>query len=253
MAASPSALRVTFLGTGDAFASGGRSHACVLLETGGERLLVECGAAAPVAMRRHGVSPSTIATVLLTHLHGDHAGGVPFLLLDAVYNEPRTAGLTVAGPRGTRERVLALTDLLYPGLAEKARQVVDLRFIELELCSRLAIGSCTVTTVAAVHGSGATGFALRLEMAGRTLAFSGDTAWTHELVNASHDADLFVCECTGYDNAPPGHLSHRELVAHRPELTARRVLLTHLGSDVLAQRDRLTFEVADDGLVIELP
>jgi ribonuclease BN (tRNA processing enzyme) len=252
MAVDHPALRVTFLGTGDAFASGGRSHACVLLETDRDRLLVDCGAAAPVALRRHEVPPSTINGVVLTHLHGDHAGGVPFLLLDAVYNEPRSARLTVAGPRGTEERTLGLTNLLYPGVADKARRVIDLQFVELGTSIRVPIGPFAVTPFAAVHGSEAAGFMLRLEIAGRTLAFSGDTEWTPELIDVSRDADLFVCECTSYDGAVPGHLSHAQLAEHRDELTARRTLLTHLGPDALARRDRLSFEVADDGMVVGL-
>lgn len=252
MALADSALRVTFLGTGDAFATGGRSHACVLVETGRHRWLVDCGAAAPVALRRYEISPATITGVLLTHLHGDHAGGVPFLLLDAVYNEPRSAPLTVAGPRGTEARTLALASLLYPGLADKARHAVDLRFVELDAPGGGTLGPCGVTTFAAVHGSSASGLLLRLQIAGRTLAFSGDTEWTPALVDVSREADLFVCECTAYDRTVSGHLSHRELVAHRDELTARRTLLTHLGPDALARRDHLAFEVADDGLVITL-
>jgi ribonuclease BN (tRNA processing enzyme) len=71
------------LGCGDAFGSGGRFHTCFHVSARVVSFLVDCGASALIAMRRFGVDPNTIRTVLISHLHGDHFGGLPFLLLDA--------------------------------------------------------------------------------------------------------------------------------------------------------------------------
>jgi ribonuclease BN (tRNA processing enzyme) len=98
-------VRVTFLGSGDAFGSGGRLNACFLLETSRSRYLIDCGATSPTAMRSRGVDPNEIEAILVSHLHGDHFGGIPFLLLDAQFVNERTAPLTIAGPRGTGKRL----------------------------------------------------------------------------------------------------------------------------------------------------
>ena len=84
------------------------------------------------------------------------------------------------------------------------------------------------------------------------LAFSGDTEWTDTLLELSAGADLFVCECFGYESAPPHHLDYRTLDAHRPALTCRRLLLTHMGEEMLARASALGLDAAHDGLVVQV-
>src|SRR5439155_13097936 len=82
-----SAVSVHFIGSGDAFGSGGRFQTCILLDGGLERVLLDCGASSLVGLKGAGIHPSTITTILITHLHGDHFGGIPFFLLDAQFSK----------------------------------------------------------------------------------------------------------------------------------------------------------------------
>jgi len=77
--------RIQFLGSGDAFGSGGRFQTCLHLSGPSEPVLMDCGASSLIALRRAGLDPSEIGCVLLTHLHGDHFGGLPFLILDGQF------------------------------------------------------------------------------------------------------------------------------------------------------------------------
>jgi metal-dependent hydrolase (beta-lactamase superfamily II) len=70
------AVRVQFLGTGGPFARGGRLQTCILIESDQGRYLIDCGMTALVAMARFGIDPGSIDMVLVTHLHGDHYGGL---------------------------------------------------------------------------------------------------------------------------------------------------------------------------------
>ena len=99
-------VQVRFLGSGDAFGSGGRFQTCLLLEGANDPLLIDCGASSLIAMKRAGVNPSEIGSIVLTHLHGDHFGGVPFLILDGQFSR-RERPLLIAGPPGVRARVEA--------------------------------------------------------------------------------------------------------------------------------------------------
>ncbi len=122
------AIRV--LGCGDAFGSGGRLQTCFFVTAGRDRFLIDCGATAMVAMRRFGVDPATIDRVFLSHLHGDHFGGLPFLLLEAQHVSRRRRPLTIVGPAGTRERLLAAQEALFPGSSRTAWRF-PLEFVEL--------------------------------------------------------------------------------------------------------------------------
>src|SRR5205085_2017220 len=103
------------------------------------------------------------------------------------------------------------------------------------------------------HASGAPALALRVECAGRVVAYSGDTAWTPTLLEVAHDADVFVCEAYSVDRSIRYHLDYATLRAHRSLLGCRRLILTHLGPEALARRAEIDADIADDGLSIELP
>ena len=243
-------LRVHVLGSGDAFGSGGRLQTCLLVEGEGGRLLVDCGATSLVALRRAGIDPGTIDAVALTHLHGDHFGGLPFVILDGQFRR-RTSALTIAGPRGTRERVEAAMEIFFPGSTGVARRFA-LEYVELTDGVARHVGGMTVTAFEVTHASGAPAHALRVADGARVVAYSGDTEWTDRLVDAARDADLFVCEAYSYDRPVKFHLDHETLRGHRDALRARRILLTHMAPDMLAHQADAAFECAHDGMVIEL-
>jgi ribonuclease BN (tRNA processing enzyme) len=250
---SPSqpSLQVRFLGSGDAFGSGGRFQTCIALTAGPARVLVDCGASSLIAMRRFGVEPNSVAAVLVTHLHGDHFGGLPWLILDAQLHSRRTEPLLIGGPPGTPERLAAAMETFFPRSSQVARKF-EVRHIEWQPGQRIPIGPAMATPFPVVHGSGAPPFALRVELGGRTMTYSGDTEWAPSLPDAAQDADLFVCECLQFDKPVKFHLDYGTLRAHAEALRPKRMLLTHLGPDMLAQRGKLAWDTTEDGLTVEL-
>ena len=243
-------MRVRFLGTGDAFGSGGRFQTCIHVEAAGGRFLVDCGASSLIAMRRFGVDPQGVDTVLLTHLHGDHFAGVPFLILDAQFKR-RTRPLTVAGPPGVEARVHDALEVLFPGASRVARRF-DTRFVEWIERTPRDLRACTVTPYEVVHASGAPPFALRIACEGKVLTYSGDTEWTDALLDAARGADLFVAEALFFDRPIKYHLDFTTLMAHRAALACARLVLTHMGEDVLARLPDLGVEAAEDGQTVDL-
>ena len=115
-------MDVRFLGSGDTFGSGGRLHTCIHVRSEETTFLIDCGASSLIAMKRFGVDPSSIDTVLVTHLHGDHFGGIPFFVLDAQLVSRRTRPLTVAGPPGLESRVHDTMEALFPGSSQAQRR-----------------------------------------------------------------------------------------------------------------------------------
>jgi len=242
-------LRV--LGCGDAFGSGGRSHTSFFLETPKTKLLIDFGASSLVAMHRDGINPGVVDAVVLSHLHGDHFGGLPFLLLDAEFISGRTRDLVVAGPRGTRERLRQATDAFYPGFWRRRRRC-KLVFVEFADGRTVPVAGARVTPFRVVHDGGAPAYALRIECGRCTVAYSGDTAWTERLLDAARGADVFLCEASSLQSPIPNHLTYDIVAANRDRFGARRIVLTHMGPDVLAARDRVRLEMAQDGQLLVL-
>jgi ribonuclease BN (tRNA processing enzyme) len=252
MDTSAHALTVTFAGSGDAFGSGGRFQACIHLSGHGvpAPVLLDCGATSLSALKRLGLDPGEVAAVFVSHLHGDHFGGLPYLILDGQFSR-RTTPLAIVGPPGTGRRLAETMECLFPG-SSTVRRRFDIETIELEPRSTTTIGGVTVSTWQAEHPSGAPALILRLNLAGRTLAYTGDTAWTSALADAAADADLLIAEAYYLDKQIPHHLSHADLRANMHKLTAKRIIVTHMSADMLGRQDEIVFQAARDGLVVGL-
>ena len=240
-------VEVRFLGTGDAFGSGGKRQAAIFVRALGSRLglLLDAGPGCHTALRAEGLTSDDLGAVVLSHFHGDHYGGIPFLELDAMRSR-RTEPLRVIAPPGARERLATLRDCLYRELPLRFEEEVTEALPGETLGLPAALGGGSARALAARHQPEAWAFSWRLELGGRTVVYSGDTCFSDELISESAAADLLIHECTSLE-ALPGHTSHRELEEAASRITARRVLLVHTGDDVLGAAG-LAFERAHDGL-----
>ncbi|MCW5737287.1 MAG: MBL fold metallo-hydrolase [Enhydrobacter sp.] len=244
-------MRLQFLGSGDAFGSGGRFNTCFhLTRMHGGNVLIDCGASSMVAIRKWGVDPNGVSTVLVSHLHGDHFGGLPFFLLDAQLVSRRTAPLTLAGPPGFEARLMTVMEAMFAG-STKIERKFALTVRELAVHERTEIDSLHVTPYLMKHYSGAPSYALRIETEGKVLTYSGDTEWVEELIPAARDADLFVCEAYFFDKVMKFHIDYMTLTRHLAEIAPRRTIVTHMSAELLGRRSEIALEVADDGLVID--
>lgn len=244
-------MQVQFIGSGDAFGSGGRFNTCFLLSGERTRFLVDCGASSLVALKHFGVDPGSIDGVIVSHLHGDHFGGLPFLLLDAQLLSKRDRPFFIFAPAGIRERLGAAQEALFPGSSSLAPRF-PLHISELQAEQRMEGHGVAVTAFAADHSAGAPCFSLRIDCDGKTVTYSGDTAWCENLAAAARGADLFICECCTYDRPLKGHLDYLTLAPKLAGIGARRVIITHMNPEMLARRPLIAYETASDGLVVSL-
>src|SRR5262245_28338086 len=199
-------VRLRFLGSGDAFGSGGRFQTCLHLSGPSEPVLVDCGASSLIALKRAGLDPSEIGHVLVTHLHGDHFGGLSFLILDGQFSH-RTRSLVIAGPPGVRDRVEAAMEVFFPGSSEVVRRFA-VEFVELRPGTPTRVGPASVIPFVVKHASGAPAYALRIEYGRKVITYSGDTEWTESLIDAASGADLFVCEAYFFEKKVKHHLDY---------------------------------------------
>jgi ribonuclease BN (tRNA processing enzyme) len=187
--------------------------------------------------------------VLLTHFHGDHCGGVPYLILDGQFGK-RERPLVVAGPPGVRERMTAVFEAALP-TSSRTEQRFGVTYVELgEQPSR--IGALEVVALPVAHLPETAPHGLRVRVDLRVVAYTGDTDWCDALPRLADGADLFIAEAYTFEKRVPRHLSHATLVAHRAELRAKRIVLTHAGVETLARRDELAWPLADDGTAVDL-
>ncbi|MBT4490992.1 MAG: MBL fold metallo-hydrolase, partial [Rhodospirillaceae bacterium] len=230
---------------------GGRFNTCIVVDGGGLRFAIDFGATSLVALNKLDIAHNSIDAVLLTHMHGDHFGGLPFMLLDAMLGARRETPLTIAGPKGVEASVVQAVEALFPG-SGVMKPKFPLSFIELDVGRANDVLGLGVTPFAAKHTPQARPTALRVAVADKVVTYSGDGEFTAELCAASQDADLFIAECYQHGRPVQGHMNYPDIRDHGQEFGAKRMVLTHLGPDMLAVRDDVAEQCAEDGMVIEL-
>lgn len=240
-------IDLTCLGTSDAFGSAGRHNAGYLLETPSTRLLIDSGPGVLSALRAQGRDPNEVEGVVISHLHGDHFAGLPFLLLDYTWQSRRTRPLTVVGPPGTGDRVQRLYEVMYTE-SGKEKLPFPIEFVELKDGDAHEVADTRIEAFFVPHQDTELSLGHRFLSQGRSVVYSGDTPWTEDLIRHSSGADLFLLECSTFETPIPKHIRYAELERHRTRLECTDLLLIHLGTEMRERADEIGLAMADDGL-----
>jgi ribonuclease BN (tRNA processing enzyme) len=243
--------RVIFLGTGDAFSPGGRRQAAYVIESPESSLLLDCGATILISLRGHGITAEPIDVIFLSHYHGDHIAGLPFLFLHYLYIEPRSRPLKIVGPPGVEDKVMAIFRAMY---AETATEPLPfkLEFIEAQPRKQFRIKDVGIIPFPVPHQSNSPSFGCEIDAGGRKIVYSGDTGWTENLVAHTQNADLFICECSFFDTRAENHMDYLQITEQLSRFGAKRIVLSHIGQEVLDRRKDVELEIAHDGLIVDL-
>jgi ribonuclease BN (tRNA processing enzyme) len=246
-----SRVQVVVLGAGDAFGSGGLRQSSYLVRARSATFLMDAGPTVLPALKDIGQDSDEIDFILLSHLHGDHFAGIPFMIMEYLYERPRKRELLIAGPRGTEQRTMDLFRAMYKETAARPL-TFPLRFQTLVGGENVDVGGVAIEPFAVPHQEREPSLGVKVSVDGKTIVYSGDSGWTEEFIRRTTDVDLFVCECCYWETEVHFHINYPQFERNRSRLGARRVLLSHLGSEVLRKLDQVKEECARDGMVIDL-
>lgn len=245
-------MQITFVGCGDAFGSGGRFNTCFLVRSISTSFLIDCGASSLIALKAQGIDRNEIDTIIFTHFHGDHFGGLPYFMLDAQFFSKRTKPLTILGPSGLRNWYDRVMETTFPG-SSGTKQKFELTLRELTPASTETIENLTITTARVRHGPPEGPFhAYRIAVDGKTIAYTGDTEWVDQLIEIGREADLLIAEAYFRVKQVALHLDLKTLETKLPLIQPKRLILTHMSEDMLSSVTDQPYEAAEDGLVVEL-
>jgi ribonuclease BN (tRNA processing enzyme) len=237
---------VVFVGTSDAFGAGGRRQSAILLRAPHGGVLLDCGTTTSSGLADLGIDRGEIDTILISHFHGDHFGGLPLLLLAALYEDHRTEPLRIGGPPGVERRVRDLARAM--GHAIEGRDwPFSILFQEFPRGREDELGPVRVRAFEAHHQPDAVPHGMVVRAGARRIAYSGDTGWFDGLPGAVAGSDLFICECTYATREFEYHLNYEDLHSRKDSFDCGRIVLTHLGAEMAGRRGDCELETADDG------
>ncbi|MGD9669963.1 MAG: MBL fold metallo-hydrolase [Hyphomicrobiaceae bacterium] len=247
-------MKLTVIGSGDAFGSGGRLQTCYHVAAAETEFLIDCGATALIGIQKLGMDPDRVGTIFVSHLHGDHFAGLVWWLLHALHVTHRTTPLDIVGPEGIAERYNIAAEALFPGATTREPRH-EINWHELAAEQSVTVNGITATPYAVRHPSGAPSYALRIAHDGKVIGFSGDSEWVEALTDVAADADLYISECYGYEEPARFHMNWRVIEENLGRLTARKIMLTHMSRVMLDHAGSINAPrvvLADDGLTISI-
>lgn len=253
-------MQIRVVGSSDAFNSGGRANSCFWLEQENHpKIMVDFGPTALMSLRQLNLDPQDIDGFVITHLHGDHIGGLPFWLLDGLFRTNRKRAVTVIGPKGIELRTRRLSEILYGDILERDGAFA-VSFKELIPGRSISLQGWNIEGFEASHmDPPEQPLCLRISLeSGPKVAFSGDTEFCEGLMQAGHETDLFVAECSALKPPAGRHCTWEEWVPRFQHLTTKKLLLTHLNDEVRSldvkqiPEHKFPIQFAEDGMVISL-
>ncbi|MFX1508006.1 MAG: MBL fold metallo-hydrolase, partial [Promethearchaeota archaeon] len=233
---------VTFLGTGDAFASGGRKSAGIFIKINNQGVLLDCGPHTLQVLKKLGKKTNDVDLIIISHFHGDHFSGVPFFLLEATLQQHRTKPLQIIGPPNTEKRINDLYFVLY-GTISNQESPFPCEFQEITPLTPLDMNGLRIRAYKMLHTPEAQGY--RIETDNSSIAYSGDTGWTEELLPLVEGTQLAIVECNFYDTELDIHLNYHQILQLKSR--TNKLALIHLGIEVI---DKLPVLIDEENIFI---
>ncbi|MEX0801559.1 MAG: MBL fold metallo-hydrolase [Dehalococcoidia bacterium] len=235
-------VELTFLGTGNAFAAGGRNWSSFLANG---RYLFDASPSVLPALNHLNIPPIDIEVIFLSHFHGDHFAGMPFLILEYVYMSERRGDLYVVGPPGVEQKIERLADDCYPDITREAGY--GRRYTEAQPGADQFINEISFRAYPMNHvPDKLRAFGYRVSLGDQAVAYTGDTMFCDEIFELAEGARVLVLDCTYSEGGGPEHMGLDDLRVIRDRVAPETaIVLTHLNGEpdvsgfenVIAARD----------------
>lgn len=175
--------------------------ASILVEAGGKRFLFDCGRGATIRLTQAGIPIGSISRLFLTHLHSDHVIQIPDLLLTGWAGGRRTIPLEVWGPDGTGDMMNHIQqafafDIHMRRDVDEKLPAAGIQVVSHDLKQGIVFDQdgVKITAFLVDHGPVQPAFGYRIDYRGHSVALSGDTRVSENLIRFAQGVDVLIHE-----------------------------------------------------------
>ncbi|MGI6113190.1 MAG: MBL fold metallo-hydrolase [Mahellales bacterium] len=213
-------MDITVLGKFGPFPGSGGACSGYLLRSGGVNLLLDCGNG--VLSRLQQICEITeLSGIILSHLHSDHISDMMVLRY----------GLDILRKRGMWQGRMPLFTPIRPEDEYKKLDYNDVfSIMGIDDDMGISLGGLSITFKRMQHPVPTLGVCVK--EGSFKLVYSGDTAFSKDLVSFAKDADLLICDGCFLDQdkqgTNPPHMTAGEAGRTAREAGAKRLMISHL-------------------------
>lgn len=204
------------IGTSSAYPTDNNPTSSYLVSTDDGQILLDCGSGSMLALEEV-TDLETIDHVFISHKHPDHIADL------GVFQHRRLIKKMMNKELLDLQIVGRFDDALKDEMGSiKGSQVIDLSTVE-------QIGPFNVSFHQTVHPIPT--YAIRLEINGKSIVYTADTAYCEDLIEFSKGADVLIVESSLYpemDGSLAGHMTINEAIIFGEKSNAKQIILTHL-------------------------
>ncbi len=233
------------LGSGNSFNINGRGHTSFLID--GE-ILVDCGPTILYNIEKFKIDISNLQIILITHFHGDHFLGLPFVMLYFEYIVHRKQPITIIGPKGLKKNYKKLLNLSYPGI-EFSFQIPIIELKKNQTITTYVNNKhYTIKSYPITHKKESIGY--RITNNNKTFAFTGDTILNEQVYHLLEDVNIGILELSLQDN-PENKISHvslSEVLQNRDKIKAKKLYFNHITDKLSKEVKKINKKIKNFGI-----
>jgi ribonuclease BN (tRNA processing enzyme) len=215
-----------FLGTGNAFSMDNRYWGSILINN---NILLDASPIIVPHLKSHHKKLTDIEHVFLTHFHGDHFLGLPFLLLDFAYLEAPDHDLIIIGPTGVKEKIQNITESSFPGIFTKLEGKLNIDYHEISGPGNYNLDRLEFRAEQMAHGS-AEGYGYIITIGDMNISYTGDTDLCDGVFALANDSNILIIEMSNPYQDVPGHMNLKKLKLLQEKIdTGINIILNHIG------------------------
>lgn len=231
-------MKIIFLGTNGWYSSRTGDTPCILIDAQDQYVILDAGNG--IYKLENYIKGEKPISMFLSHFHIDHVSGLHTLMkfdfkqgIDAYVGEGRAKDFeTLVNPPFTI------------GYVPKPENVLNLK-TDIRLHELSEDGQQTPFRVAAVKQHHAyVDHGYRIELEGKTLAYTGDCGFTDASRELAKDVNLLICECSNKKTVDPdrwGHFDPMQAATLAKESRVQQLILTHFGAHLYTSSEDRTW------------